>query len=302
MKTTTTLYLLFSIFYLLSSPTQAQKPNDLNKETFSFAFLTDIHLQPEDHAVEGFSQAIDSVNRLNPDFVLTGGDLVMDAMEQHYGRTDSLYKLYLNTIKRFKMPVYNTMGNHEIFGLYKESGVSHDHPEFGEKMFEKRIGKSYYAFEHKGWKFIVLNSIEDTHQNGYIGLVDSVQFGWLKAEISKTDPKMPIVVSTHIPLMTIYSQKYSGSTVANDSSLVVVNAKQVLGLFKGHNLKLVLQGHLHTVEDIYVEGVHFITGGSVAAAWWSGPEKGFEEGFIYLTLKKDSFDWRFVDYKWEVKK
>ena len=64
------------------------------------------------------------------------------------GELTYLYKLYLETEEKFNMPVYNTLGNHEIFGIYKESGVSSDHPEYGEKMFEKRIGESYYSFDH----------------------------------------------------------------------------------------------------------------------------------------------------------
>lgn len=59
------------------------------KNSFSFAFITDIHLQSESRAVQGFLKAIDTIiNYLNPDFVITGGDLIMDALGQRYGRVD----------------------------------------------------------------------------------------------------------------------------------------------------------------------------------------------------------------------
>ena len=51
---------------------RADKSAVTEEEGFSFAFLTDIHLQPEKNAVAGFRQAIDTINRLNPDFVITG--------------------------------------------------------------------------------------------------------------------------------------------------------------------------------------------------------------------------------------
>jgi len=70
-----------------------------DKDSFSIAFMTDIHIQPEENAVAGFTQALDSVNKLNPDFILTGGDLIMDALGQSYGRADSLYNLYMEVIK-----------------------------------------------------------------------------------------------------------------------------------------------------------------------------------------------------------
>jgi 3',5'-cyclic AMP phosphodiesterase CpdA len=272
----------------------------MREETFSMVFLTDIHLQPELNAVKGFKQALDSVNNLKPDFILTGGDMIMDALGTSYERADSLYNLYNEVIKSSDSEVHHTMGNHEIYGIYSRSGADHESQEFGEKMFEKRIGKSYYSFEHKGWKFIVLNSIEDGKNDRYTGLIDSVQIGWLKKELSQTSAEIPIVLSTHIPLITAYSQKYEGSTIANSPSLVVYNSKDVLDLFKGYNLKLVLQGHLHTVEDIYIDGIHFITGGSICGSWWRGPNKNFEEGFMDITFYPDNFRWRYVDYGWDV--
>jgi 3',5'-cyclic-AMP phosphodiesterase len=278
--------------------------NKVNKvnDSFSMVFMTDIHLQPEANAVVGFTQALDSVNRLNPDFIITGGDLVMDALGQSYGKADSLYKLYIEVVKKAKCPVYNTMGNHEIYGISKKSGKDLSNPEYGERMFEKKFGKSYYAFDHKGWKFMIINSIEDTKKGGYIGKIDSAQIAWITEELSKTDSNTPIVLSTHIPFITSFTQKYEGSTLPNDSSLVVYNSKEVIDIFKGHNLKLVLQGHLHTVEDAYIDGIHFITGGAVCAGWWQGPYKGYEEGFTYLTFSGDSFKWRYVDYGWNVVK
>ena len=295
---TTIVFILFAI-YAFSGCTQKCSQEEQND--FQFAFLTDIHLQYKSNAVEGFKQAIDTINIINPDFVITGGDLIMDALGQTYGRADSLYNLYTEVTKDFNMPLYNTLGNHEIYGIYKKSGADKTHPEYGEKMFEKRLGNSYYAFDHKGWKFIIINSVEDTKRNRYIGLIDEEQIEWIKEELQNTDSSTPIVISTHIPFITIYNQIYAGSTVPNDSSLVVANSKEVLEIFKDHNLKLVLQGHLHTVEDICVDGVHFITGGAVSARWWSGANRGFEEGFVLISVKGDNFDWQYLDYGWEVK-
>jgi 3',5'-cyclic AMP phosphodiesterase CpdA len=272
------------------------------KDTFSVVFLTDIHLQPEKNAVKGFTQALDTINMLKPDFIITGGDLIMDALGQSYGRADSLYDLYSEVVKNSISPVYNTMGNHEIYGIDKKSGADTTNPEYGEKMFEKRLGESYYSFAHKGWKFMILNSIEDTKKGKYIGEIDTAQISWIKSELKKTDQTTPIVLSSHIPFIIANTQKYDGSTLPNDSSTVVFNSKEVIDLFSGYNLKLVLQGHLHTVEDIYIDGIHFITGGAVSGGWWNGPNRSFEEGFIYLTFTTDDFEWEYMDYRWDVNK
>ena len=117
---------------------------------FSFVFMTDIHITPERNAVEGLTKAINTVNEFKPDFVITGGDLVMDALGARYGQADSLYNLYLETCKGFTMPVHNTMGNHEIFGIYPSSGASPDNPEYGEKMFE--TGRFCSEDAHFSWR------------------------------------------------------------------------------------------------------------------------------------------------------
>lgn len=200
------------------------------------------------------------------------------------------------------MPVFNTLGNHEIYGIYSKSEADPLHPEYGEKMFEKRLGKSYSSFIHKGWKFIILNSVEDTKKDSYIGKIDDVQIAWIKKELQGTDPQTPIVISTHIPFITANTQKYVGTTVANDSSSVVYNAKEVIDLFNGYNLKMVLQGHLHSLEDIYIDGIHFVTGGAVSSGWWNGPHKGIEEGYLLLTASDNDIIWRYIDFGWEVKK
>ncbi|MBK9389704.1 MAG: metallophosphoesterase [Bacteroidetes bacterium] len=295
-KLLTNIFLLLALVLITSCST---KPAG---ESFTFAFMTDVHLTYERNAVPGFNQAIKTVNELKPDFVIMGGDLIMDALGQRYSMADSLYNLYNETVKGFKMPVFNTMGNHEIYGIFSKSGADPLNPEYGEKMFEKRIGDSYKSFMHKGWKFMILNSIEDTGKDRYIGKIDDAQIEWIKKELGSTDKKVPIVISTHIPFITANTQKYVGTTVASDSSSVIYNGKEVLDLFNGYNLKLVLQGHLHSLEDIYIDGIHFITGGAVSSGWWNGPTKGLEEGYVLITAANNEISWKYIDFGWEVKK
>ncbi|MBN2572255.1 MAG: metallophosphoesterase [Ignavibacteriales bacterium] len=300
------LNLLLAVFVVLSiaflssciKPIQEGQKEERN---FTFVFMTDIHVKPENNAIEGFKQAIKKVNELSPDFVITGGDLVYDVLEQNYGRADSLYNIYLECQKEFKMPVYNTIGNHEVFGLYPESGVDKNHPEFGKKMYEKRIGKRFYSFEHKGWKIYILDSIGESEEGTYYGYVDSVQMTWIKNELQNVDTTTPIIISVHIPFITTQTQILEGALAKNSEGLVITNSKEVLDLFAHHNLKLVLQGHLHFLEDIYVQDkVHFITAGAVCSKWWKGKYYGLEEGFLLVRIEDGNISWEYIDYGWEV--
>lgn len=287
-----------SCFYgCVSTDTRMTENSD---DSFSFAFITDIHIEPGRNAVEGFRQAIDTINKLNPDFVLTGGDLVADALKQSYSRADSLFDLYQKEVQRFTMPVYNTLGNHEIYGIEVKENPDTANPEYGEKMYEKRLGKSYYSYEHKGWKFMVLNSAEDTKKGYYTGLIDSLQIEWIKEELKNTDKETPIIVCTHIPFLSAYKQRYFGSNLAMDKYLVVNNSKDIIELFDEYNLKLVLQGHLHIYEEIRIDGVYYVTGGAICGKWWNGSNYGSEEGFVFLNIKGDKIDWKYIDYGWKV--
>lgn len=291
---------LLSIFLFLPFQLFSQSIKD---EEITFVFMTDIHIQPERNAVDGFKKAIEKVNELNPDFVITGGDLIMDALAVNFTRADSLYNLYIETIKLLKAPVYNTIGNHEIFGWYEKSGVSRDHPEFGKLMYQKRLGKTYYSVSYKNLKLFILDSIEETPEKGkYYGFINQEQLKWLKEELSKTDTSMLIIVSSHIPLLTTFSQIRNGAMAANDRGLVVENSKEVFELFKNHNLRLVLQGHLHFFEDVNIQNrIRFITGGAVSSRWWTGPNEGLEEGFVLIKIKGDKITAEYIDYGWDVK-
>ncbi len=294
------LFLIVLIAFLFSGCV-----NNTAKKEFSFVFMTDIHVQPELKADVGLSQAIAKVNELNPDFVITGGDQIMDALQHSYSRSDSLYNIYYTLSQKFAVPVYNTLGNHEVFGLYEKSGIFPDHPEFGKKMFKNRMKyeKTYYSFNHKNWHFMILDGIGYTDDRNYYGHVDSVQMEWIKEDLKTLDKKTPIVISIHIPMISMSAQ-ISGGSKETMGAHAIENAPEVLQLFKDHNLKIVLQGHLHIVEEMIFRGTHFITGGAVCARWWTGPLQGFEEGFVLLKLDEnsDDFSWEYIDYGWDAVK
>jgi len=292
--------ILFVLIFILFAGCAEKKnqPQEDNQNSLHLVFMTDIHIRYDLGAPKGFQMAIDTINKLNPDAVLTGGDLVMDALQVTEGKADSLYNLYLSLAKGIHAPLYNTPGNHEMLGWEDEKKVPLTNPLSGDGMYRKKIGFPFYSFELKGWKFFILNSVAHK-EGGYTGRVSEEQLRWLKEELSKTDTLMPLVVVTHIPLLTGYTQFFKGATACNEEGLVVANSREVLDLFSGYNLKLVLQGHLHFLEDNYVGGIHFITGGAVCSGWWRHKYHGLEEGFLDLVLTPEKISWKYIDYGWD---
>jgi 3',5'-cyclic-AMP phosphodiesterase len=291
------LALISALVGLLSACTPQSSSKQEDTSGFSFVFMTDIHLEYGRSAPAGLNKALDTINKLNPDFVLTGGDLISDALNATESRADSLYVLYLSLMKSLHVPLYNTIGNHENLGWEGNGKVGVENPLFGHGMYKKYLGKPYYTFIHKGWKFFVLCSPQQT-KTGYTGEIDSAQVSWIKSELASTDTAIPLAISVHIPLISVYQQMQEGSLAPNPEGLVTRNGKEVVDLFSKHNLRLVLQGHLHYLEEIRANNILFITGGAVSSAWWTGKYHGLEEGFLYLTVKGDEISWKYIDYGW----
>lgn len=296
----TLIFCLVATLLFTFQPAKKSSAQETNNAEFSFVFMTDIHVTEERNAVEGFSQAIDSINKLAPDFVLTGGDNIMDALGQTYNRSDSLYQLFDACIQKLDMPVYSTLGNHEVFGLYEESGVDPGHPKYGKKLYEEQIAKRYYSFDHKNWHFVVLDGIGFTDERHYYGHVDEEQLDWLKNDLKQNGKEKPVIVSIHIPLLSVGAQIMEEPTSGFRKSSIVTNAHDVIKILEQYNTKLVLQGHLHFLEDIEYNGIHYITGGAVSAEWWEGTRFGMEEGFLKVDISGEDFSWKYVDFGWEV--
>lgn len=288
--------LLFGAFVWLFqvTPVNSQICNEVKNPSFEFAFMTDIHLRPDMDAPKGFQMAIDAVNQLNPDFVLTGGDLIFDALRGNQQRSDSLYHLFIDMSKGFRMPFYPCLGNHDLFAIYEESPEDSNHPDYKYGMFERYFGRTYYSFNHKGWHFIVLNSLDATENHRYKGYVHDAQMKWLEDNLKEVDPSTPIVVVSHIPLVSAWKFVKGGGNVT------VENSGDIFKLFESHNLKLILQGHIHWKEYGFInDRFHYITGGSIAGNGWKGRRHNTKEGFVYIKVNGEDIEWEYIDHGWE---
>lgn len=247
------------------------------QKDFSFVYLPDLHLNSEPGVISNFEKLATRINSLNPDFILTGGDMIYTAKSVNDRKAEVLFNLMDKELKLFKSPVYLTMGNHEVVGITEESGIDKSNPMWGKKMYEKRYNKRYYTFMHSQWKFFVLDGIKILEkEKDYTQGIDSEQMDWIKEELKKTGKGIPIIISIHTPLINPHAM------TDPDSKALSKNSDEVLKLFKDHNLKIVLQGHTHTYMNLFIEGIHYLSGGS--AAYNTDPDP-FNKGFAIIKIK-----------------
>jgi 3',5'-cyclic-AMP phosphodiesterase len=263
--------------------------------SFDFIFFTDTHIQPELNAAAGCAQCFRKIRSIPVDFAIQGGDLVFDAMGVGRQRAISLYDLYDKTEQDLGLKVYHTFGNHDAFGVDRESGVQSSEPGFGKELFRNRLGETYYSFDHKGYHFVVLDSIQIAGDRNWSAGIDEAQLVWLGQDLSRVLQDTPIVVTVHVPLLSgAILQLFPGAS--SFDQLVVTNSREVLSLFEGHRVLAVLQGHFHINDADTFKGIHYLTCGAVCGKWWQGANDGCPEGFTVVSLKRGSISWRYETY------
>ena len=262
-------------------------------EAFEFIFITDTHLQPELDAVHGTDLAMRRAREIKADFAIQGGDHVFDALGVSKERATQLFDLYSKTEQDLGLKVHHTLGNHDIFGIYPASGVGPADPGYGKQMFADRFGPTYYSFDHKGHHFIVLDSVGITPDHKYEARMDDDQLAWLGKDLAAQPAGTPILVTTHIPLVSAINS-YTPPAPQAASGNGFVNGPAAIKLFEGHNVLAVLQGHTHVNEQVLWHGVPYITSGAVCGNWWHGVRLGTPEGFTVVTVSKGKVTTRYV--------
>ncbi|MGE5406250.1 MAG: metallophosphoesterase family protein [Methanosarcina sp.] len=247
-------------------------------QDFSFVYLPDIHLRPDPAVKAGFENMVSEVNRLHPDFVLTGGDMIYTAKTVNGQKAAALFDFMDNEFKLFNMPVRMTMGNHENVGITAESGIDKKNPDWGKQMFERRYNKRYYSFTYGGWKFFVLDGIKIREkEKDYTQGIDEEQIEWIRNELKATDPSTPLVLSMHTPFVSPHD------VLSTDSGPVCNVCNSVLKMFDSYNLKIIFEGHTHLYMNLFYEGKYYLSGGSSEI---STDEP--HHGFLHVKVEKNN--------------
>jgi len=285
---------------LITPITDAIKP----RHGFRFVHFTDLHIQPELGATRGVSLAVKKVLELSPrpDFIVTGGDHVMDLLQATHSRADEQFADLKEAMKPLEMPLHGVIGNHDVFGWGNRNAQQSD-VLYGKRMIEERfLGlPAYRSFDFGGWHFTLLDGVQPEGTIGWRGAIDDGQLAWLDADLAKAGNAPKIIVS-HFPALTLFTQYTDGTTVAPTDTLLLANGKEIQRLCFKHKVHAVLQGHTRVVEDCNYLGTRYITGGAVCGDWWKGWRLGVHpEGFMVYDLDRNGLSASYVTYGWNAK-
>ncbi len=288
----------------VSSLTNASPVLSPPQRILRIAHLTDAHIQPIAFAAKGFAKCLHHLQSLDvkPDLIVNGGDSIMEAHKVGKGLVGRQWKLFNEVLKsENSIEVVSCVGNHDIWCKEESSIAFNDGKKWA--MDELALAKPYYSFDRNDWHFIVLDSVQPKEDGSwYTAHLDEEQLDWLKKDLQQTHTNTPIMVLSHVPILSacvfLDGRNVKNGTWSVPGSWMHTDAADLVGLFYKHkNVKIALSGHIHLLDRVEYNGVAYCCNGAVSGAWWLGKYHQTSAGYAIVDLYSDgSFTNTYVQY------
>ena len=211
--------------------------------TQPFSFIGYGDSRPDIFGNGGHGIICDQIEKVipEPDFILHTGDIVFQSnMESQWDRF--FYELG-DLVDH--IPFFTGLGNHEFDEFGGDMGWHYFN------YFHYPNGEWYYSFNYSNAHIICLNlSVSDAY-------IPAAQKNWLINDLTKANASSDInwiILFFHVPL-------YSSGAFGNDPEAIAAFEQ----IFMNFSVDLVLMGHDHQYERIFVNGIQYIvTGGGGA--------------------------------------
>ena len=232
---------------------------------FRFAIVSD---RTGGHRPQIFSKAVERLNLLQPEFVVTVGDLIEGYTEEKE-KMESQWKEFHDYVKKLQMPFFYVPGNHDIANPLME------------KEWIRTLGRRYYHFVYRGVLFLMLDS-EDPPERGTKAKeadrnairISEEQVAYVRKTLEANRDVRWTIVSLHRPLW--YMQEFDKSRFG-----------EVEKLLAGRNYT-VFAGHIHRYQKFVRQGMNYYqlatTGGGSKLR---GVNYGEFDHLTWVTMKKD---------------
>ena len=240
------------------------------KSDFQFAILGD---QTGYINWEVFKDSIGKVNLLQPEFVMTVGDLI-EGNKPEPEIVDKQWDDFDAQVNRLEMPFFYLPGNHDL-RFVGDSKIC-------DKKWRERLGRTYYHFKYHDVLFLCV-STEDfppkqeyTWANSYIG---QEQVTYFEKVLKENQDVRWTMVFMHEPLYEKAFFKSYGSNGWEGIEAALQGRKYT-----------VLAGHTHTHDKIIRKGQKYVTLATTGAGEnhaKQGPHVGDFDHLTWCTMKEN---------------
>jgi predicted phosphodiesterase len=151
-----------------------------NPDDFQFVVISD---RTGGHREKVFSKAIEQINLLQPEFVLSVGDLI-EGYTEDSDRVANEWREFQGFVSKLHMPFFYVPGNHDVTNPYME------------KVWQEKFGRRYYHFVYREVLFLVLNS-DDPPKSSKLS---AAQVAYVKQALADNAKVRWTIVALHKPI------------------------------------------------------------------------------------------------------
>ena len=255
--------------------------------SFSFVQLCDTQLGMGGYAddVARFRSAVRQINRIHPDFAIICGDLIHVADEQSFSDFNAIWA-------NFEIPCYRAPGNHDVKNAPTPESLAY---------YRETIGKDYYAFEHKGRLFVIVNT---QLWKAPLEIETATQDRWLAGTLADAQNKgLPVFIAGHYPLFI-----NTPDEPEEYMNLPLERRRALLDLMTSHGVVAVLGGHTHRFLSNDYQGIQFVNGETTSKnfdgrpfgfrLWHIGPDRPFRHEFVPLDVLQSGSKYALNPTQW----
>jgi predicted phosphodiesterase len=245
----------------LDIATEAVNPfthTNVNNRTFQIAIVSD---RTGGHRARVFERAIEQVNLLQPDLVMSVGDLI-EGYTTDKARLAAEWREFQGYVHRLKMPFFYVPGNHDIANPTQAD------------VWKEKFGPAYYHFTYGGCLFVVLSSEDLPFAAKGHARIGPDQHKWLEKALGHYRDVRHTFVFVHKPMWILPDAESNGFP-------------EVEKLLAGRKYT-VFAGHVHRYQKFVRQGMNYYmlaTTGGVSRM--RGVDHGEFDHITWVTMKED---------------